>query len=143
VCTNCSGKKKVWVEAGAGPPWRVALLSENPELGRELARALAHPEFRFTVTSVEGINRYPGGSATFDLVLLYVGREPVGGDLPRELLRRFQGCVVVLAHAPTEMERAWWIANGADDCLSEPCDNYHLLLRLRASILRRRRGFWL
>jgi DNA-binding response OmpR family regulator len=121
-----------------GKPWAVALLSEDTALGRELARTLAHDDFRFSYAHPQAMERLAGGLATFDLVLFYLARDPIDGCMPREVLAKHQGCVVVLGYRATGMERAWWIENGADDCLSHPCDHLELLARLRASIRRRR-----
>lgn len=124
--------------AGAmGKPWAVALLSEDATLGRELARALAHEDFRFSCAHAQATEKFAGGLATFDLVLFYLARDPLDGCMPREILAKHPGCVVVLGYRATGIERAWWIENGADDCLSHPCDHQELLARLRASIRRR------
>jgi two-component system, OmpR family, response regulator len=132
--------RQVLAAACVGKPWTVALLSEDLALGRRLAQTLGHDDFRFSCTHPQGIDKFAGGWATFDLVLFYVGNERADGSMPREVLRLHQGCVVVLGHAATGMERAWWIENGADDCLSHPCDKQELLARLRASIRRRQTG---
>jgi DNA-binding response OmpR family regulator len=121
-----------------GKPWAVALLSEDTVLGRELALTLAHDDFRFSCAHPQATERFVGGLITFDLVLLYLARDPIDGCMPREVLAKHQGCVVVLGYPATGMERAWWIENGADDCLSHPCDHRELAARLRASIRRRR-----
>jgi DNA-binding response OmpR family regulator len=134
-----SGDAGTTTAAGTtGKPWAVALLSEDAALGREFALAVAHEDFRFSYAHPQATEGFLGGLATFDLVLFYLARDPLDGCMPRELLAKHQGCVVVLGYRATGMERAWWIDNGADDCLSHPCDHRELLARLRASIRRRR-----
>lgn len=123
-----------------GRPWSVALLCEDSVLGRELARSLVHEALRFSYVHPHAIERLVGGLATFDLVLFYVARDPRDGCMPREVLAKHPGCVVVLGYRTTGIERAWWIENGADDCLSQPCDPRELLARVRASIRRRQVG---
>jgi len=120
--------------------WAILVLAEDQDLGRRLAQALAHPDFRFVVAHPEEMVRFAGGSATFDLVLLHVGRERAEGALLREILRRRESCVVVLSRTATGVERAAWLEHGADDCLSYPCDSEELWARLRASIRRRPRS---
>jgi two-component system, OmpR family, response regulator len=122
-----------------GKTWTVALLSDDLALGQRLAEWLDHADFHFSCARAQGIDPFAGSWATFDLVLLYVSRERANGSMAREILRKHQGCVVVLGRPATGMERAWWIENGADDCLSHPCDKQELLARLRASIRRRQR----
>lgn len=124
----------------AEKPWTIALLSEDLAFSRDLAQSLAHDDFRFSCAHPQATGRFAGGLATFDMVLFYVARERADGSMPRDVLCRHQGCVVILGHRATGMERAWWIANGADDCLSQPCDKQELLARLRASIRRRQVG---
>jgi hypothetical protein len=46
--------------------------------------------------------------------------------------------MAVLARMATGAERAWWIENGADDCVSQPCEQQELLARLRAALRRQR-----
>lgn len=121
----------------AGKPWAVVIVSEDGTLARQLGQALAHDDFRFAVVHPQS-DRCVGGCAAFDLVLFYVGRERSDGFMPRQILRQHPGCVVVLGHPATGMERAWWIENGADDCVSQPCDKHELLARLRAALRRRR-----
>jgi len=121
-------------------PWAILVLAEEVDLGRRLAQALVHPDFRFAVARPKEMARFAGGSATFDLVLLHVGRERAEGPLLREILRKGESCVVVLSRAATGMERATWLEHGADDCLSYPCDSAELWARLRASVRRRPRG---
>jgi DNA-binding response OmpR family regulator len=128
------------VAGPAGKPWTIALLSDDLALGRKLAESLGHHDFRFLYAHPQATGRFAGGLATFDVVLLYVARERADGSVLCEALGRHQGCVVVLGHRATGMERAWWIDHGADDCLSQPCDKQELLARLRASIRRRQVG---
>jgi two-component system OmpR family response regulator len=123
-----------------GKPWTVVVLCEELTLARQLAQGLAHDDFRFSCAHPQAEDRFVGGWATFDLVLLYLGREGASEPAARAMLRRHRGCVVLLGHTATGMQRAWWIENGADDCLSHPCDKHELLARLRASIRRRRHG---
>ena len=120
-------------------PWAILVLAEDLDLGRRLAQALVHPDFRFAVARPEDRAKFAGGSATFDLVLLHVGRERADGPLLREILRRGESCVVVLSRVATGVERATWLEHGADDCLSYPCDSAELWARLRASVRRRPR----
>ena len=120
-----------------GKPWTGAILCEDVALSRQLARRLEHADFCFACAHPETIEKLAGGLATFDLVLIYVARERADGSIPRELLRRRPGCVVLLGRPATGIERAWWIENGADDCLSHPWDKEEVLARLRASIRRR------
>jgi DNA-binding response OmpR family regulator len=116
----------------------VVLLSEDLPLGRRLAEALAHDDFRFVCAHPHATLRSAGGFATFDLVLFCAGREAADGMPPKALLASHRGCVVVLGPASTGAERARWIDCGADDCVSQPCDKQELLARLRAAIRRRR-----
>jgi DNA-binding response OmpR family regulator len=118
-------------------PWMVALWSEDVARARQLAESLQHQDFRFTCVHPQASDGFGRGRASFDLVLFYVAQPRADGSMPRELLRRHPGCVVVLGHRASGIERAWWIENGADDCLSQPCDKQELLARLRASIRRR------
>ncbi|HEY5283694.1 MAG TPA: response regulator transcription factor [Polyangia bacterium] len=121
-------------------PWTILVLAEELDLGRRLAQALVHPDFRFAVARPVEMANFAGGSATFDLVLLHVGRERAEGPLLREILRKGQSCVVVISRAATGVERATWLEHGADDCLSYPCDSAELWARLRASVRRRPNG---
>jgi len=121
----------------AGKPWTVALVSEDSSAVRKIAQALADRDFRFLCIHPQS-DRCVDGCATSDLVLFYVGRKGCDGFMPRTILHRHPGCVVLLGQPATGMERAWWIENGADDCLSQPCDKEELLARLRASIRRRK-----
>jgi DNA-binding response OmpR family regulator len=121
-------------------PWAILVLAEELDLGRRLAQALVHPDFRFAVARPEEMTKFAGGSATFDLVLLHVGRERADGPLLREILRKGENCVVVLSRAATGVERANWLEHGADDCLSYPYESAELWARLRASVRRRPRG---
>lgn len=116
------------------------VLAEDLNLGRHLAQTLAHPDFRFAFARPEEIARFAGGFATFDLVLLHVERERADCWLLREILHRGSRCVAVLPRTTTGMDRAQWLENGADDCLSHPCDSEELLARLRTSIRRRQLG---
>jgi len=120
-------------------PWSILLLAEDLDLGRRLAQALVHCDFRFAVARPEEMAAFTGGSTTFDLVLLHVVREQAGGPLLREILRKGESCIVVLSCAATGVERANWLEHGADDCLSYPCDSAELWARLRASVRRRPR----
>lgn len=120
-----------------GNPWAVLVLAEDIDLGRRLGQKLGHPDFRFAFARPEEIAKFPGGLATFDLILFHVDHERAQGLLLREILRKGQACIVVLSHAGTGAERAQWIENGADDCLSQPCESEELLARLRACIRRR------
>ncbi len=128
----------------AGPlvknQWVILVLAENLDLGRRLAEALAHSDFRFLVARLNEMARFAGGSVTFDLVLLHVGREHADGDLLRAIVRKGESCVVVLSRTATGVERATWLEHGADDCLSYPWDREELWARLRSSIRRRSRG---
>ena len=121
-------------------PWAILVLAEDLNLGRRLAQALAHPDFHFAVMRPEEMGKFVGGTATFDLVLLYVGRERAEGALLRRILHNGESCVVVLSRTATGVERATWLEHGADDCLSYPCDSEELWARLRASVRRRPRG---
>lgn len=121
-------------------PWAILVLAEDLDLGRRLAQALAHPDFRFAVVRPEELAKIVGGTATFDLVLLHVGRERAEGALLREILNKGESCIVVLSRTATGLERARWLEHGADDCLSYPCDSEELWARLRASVRRRPRG---
>ena len=121
-------------------PWAILVLAEEVDVGRRLAQALVHPDFRFAVARPEEMAKFSGGSATFDLVLLHVGRERAEGPLLREVLRKGESCVVVLSRAATGVERANWLEHGADDCWSYPCDSAELWARLRASVRRRSRA---
>jgi DNA-binding response OmpR family regulator len=121
-------------------PWAILVLAEDVDLGRRLAQALAHPDFRFAVARPEEMAKFSGESATFDLVLLHVGSEHAEGPLLREILRKGESCVVVLSRAATGVERANWLEHGADDCLSYPCESAELWARLRASVQRRLRS---
>ena len=120
-------------------PWAILVLAEDLDLGRHLAQALVHPDFRFAVARPEEMAKFSGGSATCDLVLLHVDRERASGPLLREILRKGESCIVVLSCAATGVERANWLEHGADDCLSYPCDSAELWARLRASCRRRPR----
>lgn len=122
-------------------PWAILVLAEDFDLGRRLAQALVHPNFRFAVARPEDMAKFAGGLTTFDLVLLHVCRERAEGPLLREILRKGESCVVVLSRAATGLERATWLEQGADDCLSYPCDSAELWARLRASVRRRPRGW--
>jgi DNA-binding response OmpR family regulator len=121
----------------AGKPWTVALVSEDSIAARQMAQSLADDDFNFFCIHPQS-DRCADGCATSDLVLFFVGREGCDGFMPRTILHRHPGCVVLLGQPATGMERAWWIENGADDCLSRPCDKDELLARLRASIRRRK-----
>jgi DNA-binding response OmpR family regulator len=120
--------------------WAILVLAEDLDLGRRLAQALNHPDFRFAVARPEEMGNLSGGSATFDLVLLHVGRERAEGTLLRDILCKGESCVVVLPRIATGVERAAWLEHGADDCLSYPCDSEELRARLRASVRRRTHG---
>lgn len=121
----------------AARPWIVALWSEDVALGHQLARSLQHDDFHFSCAYPHAADGFAGRWATFDLFLLYVAHERANTSMPREMLRKHPGCVVVLGYRATGIERAWWIDHGADDCLSHPCDLQELLARLRAAIRRR------
>ena len=121
-------------------PWTILVLAEDLDLGRRLAQALAHPDFRFAVARPEEMAKFVGGTATFDLVLLHVSRERAEGVLLREILHKGESCIVVLSRTASGAERATWLEHGADDCLSYPCDSEELWARLRASVRRRPRG---
>ena len=121
-------------------PWAILVLAEDLDLGRGLAQALAHPDFRFAVARPGEMAKFVSGASTFDLVLLYVGRERAEGALLRRILHNGESCIVVLSRTATGVERATWLEHGADDCLSYPCDNEELWARLRASVRRRPRG---
>jgi DNA-binding response OmpR family regulator len=121
-------------------PWAILVLAEDLDLGRLLAQALAHPDFRFALARPEELAQLAGRSVTFDLVLLRVGRERAEGALLRTILRKGGRCVVVLSRTATGVERATWLEHGADDCLSYPCDSEELWARLRASVRRRPPG---
>ena len=121
-------------------PWAILVLAEDLDLGRRLAQALAHRDFRFAVARPEELTKFVGGTSTFDLVLLHVGRERAEGALLRRILHNGESCVVVLSRTATGVERASWLEHGADDCLSYPCDSEELWARLRASVRRRPRG---
>jgi DNA-binding response OmpR family regulator len=99
-----------------------------------------HPDFRFAVARPEEMAKFAGGSATFDLILLHVGRERPDGPLLREILRQGETCVVVFSRFATGVERANWLEQGADDCLSYPCDSAELWARLRVAVRRRPPG---
>jgi two-component system, OmpR family, response regulator len=118
-------------------PWTVLVLAEDLDLGRRLGQELGHPDFHFAFARPEEITKFAGGLATFDLVLFHVDHERAQGLLLREILRKGQACIVVLSNVGTGAERAKWIENGADDCLSHPCESEELLARLRACIRRR------
>ena len=121
-------------------PWAILVLAEDLDLGRRLAQAHAHPDFRFALARPEELAQLAGGSVTFDLVLIHVGRERAEGSLLRAILRKGGRCVVVLSRTATGVERATWLEHGADDCLSYPCDSEELWARLRASARRRPPG---
>jgi two-component system OmpR family response regulator len=121
-------------------PYAILVLAEDLDPSRRLAQALVHPDFRFAVARPEEMAKFSGGSATFDLVLLHVGRERAAGPLLREILRQGNSCVVVLSRVATGVERAAWLERGADDCLSYPYECAELWARLRASVRRRPRG---
>jgi two-component system, OmpR family, response regulator len=121
-------------------PWAILVLAEDLDLGRRLTQALAHPDFHFAVARPEELAKFVGGTATFDLVLLHVGRERAEGALLRKILHIGESCIVVLSRTATGPERARWLEHGADDCLSYPCDSEELWARLRASVRRRPRG---
>jgi len=123
-------------EQSSKKPWAILVLAEDLDLGRRLTQTLAHADFRFAVAHPEEMAKFASGSATFDLVLLHVGRERAEGKLLREILRKGKSCVVVLSRAATGVERARWLEHGADDCLSYPCENAELWARLRASVRR-------
>ena len=115
------------------------MLAEDLDRGRRLGQALRHPDFRFAFAHPEDISKFAGGLASFDLVLFHVDHENAQGMLLRRILREGQSCFTVLSHVGTGAERAQWIENGADDCLSHPCESKELLARLRACIRRRQR----
>jgi DNA-binding response OmpR family regulator len=123
--------------SSAARPWIVALWSEDGVLGRQLAQSLRHEDFRFSFAHPQTTEGPARGWTTFDLVLLHVAHPRTDASMLRAILRTHPSCVVVLGHRATGIERAWWIENGADDCLSQPCDKQELLARLRASIRRR------
>jgi DNA-binding response OmpR family regulator len=121
-------------------PLAIAVVAEDLDLGRRFAKALVHPDFRFVVVPPDEMAKFASGSTTFDLVLLHVGRERAEGTLLQEILRKGEGCIVVLSRKATGVERAAWLEHGADDCLSQPCDGEELRARLRASVRRHLRG---
>jgi DNA-binding response OmpR family regulator len=117
----------------AEKPWTIAVISENVALARELVLKLDDADFRFACVRPQNIERFSSEWSTFDLLLLHlVGRSDC--SIMRALLHKYRDCVVLLDRAATGRERAWWIENGADDCLSHPWDKEELLARLRASI---------
>jgi two-component system, OmpR family, response regulator len=126
------------VQQAIDRPWTVVVLTEELAHGRRLVQALAHQDFRFVCGHPQSGECLGGAGATYDLALLYVAGAGAGGAMNGDILRAHRGCVVLLGHSATGMERARWIDNGADDCLNYPCDKDELLARLRASIRRRR-----
>jgi len=108
-------------------------MSENVALARQLLLKVDDADFRFACVRPQNIERFSSEGSTFDLLLLHSVARPDFSAM-RALLDRYQGCVVLLDRAATGRERAWWIENGAGDCLSHPWDKEELLARLRASI---------
>jgi two-component system, OmpR family, response regulator len=131
-CTQGSTQQAI------GRPWTVVVLSEEVAHGRRLAQAMAHQDFRFVCAHPQSGECFGSAWSTFDLALLCVADAGADGSMNGDILRAHRGCVVLLGHSATGMERARWIDNGADDCLNYPCDKDELLARLRASIRRRR-----
>jgi DNA-binding response OmpR family regulator len=116
------------------------VLSDDLARARRLAQSLAADDLRFVCNYPQAHERMVGAWATFDLVLLHLGRERLGRGMPKEILHQHPSYVVALERPTTGSERARWIENGADDCVSLPCDPQELLARLRASLRRRRAG---
>jgi len=114
----------------------VVVLSDDLTRARQWARMLAHEDLHFVCDRPQRHERIPGAWSTFDLVVFLLGRERDNGILPRHILHEHQGCVVVLGRPATGAERAWWIENGADDCISQPSDPQELLARLRGALRR-------
>lgn len=96
-------------------PRAILVLAEDLDLGRRLAQTLGYPGSRFTVARPHEMLTFLGESATFDLVLLHVGRERPEGALLREILGKEEGYVVVLSRTAIGVERAAWIEHGAED----------------------------
>ncbi len=124
----------------AARSWNVMVVGEDVELSGRLARALAHPDFRFAVAR-SGDPSEPGGwrRGLFpcDIVLLQVSRERADGPALQKIVSANCRCIAVLPDGADGAERARWLDHGADDCLSLPCDREELLARLRASLRRR------
>ena len=126
-----------WPGPGPRGPWSVLVLSEDLAGARLWARSLAHQDLNFTCEHSDRNGRNPGAWATFDLVVLLLGPEYGHGIWPKRIVNAQQSCLVVLGWPATGAERAWWIENGADDCVSQPCDQ-EVLARLRAALRRPR-----
>ena len=125
-------------EDAPGRPWAVAVLSDDSARARQWVRLLAHRDLNFVCDNPQRHEFIPASWSTFDLIVLLLGREPIHGIPPRYVLHLRQRYMVVLEYPATGAERARWIENGADDCVSEPCDAQELLARLRASLRRQR-----
>jgi DNA-binding response OmpR family regulator len=123
-------------ENAPGRPWAVVVLSDDLGRARQWVRMLAHEDLRFVCDSPQWHECIPGSWSTFDLVVLLLSRELISAIPPRYILYVRQRYMVVLEYAATGADRARWIENGADDCVSEPCDSQELLARLRASLRR-------
>jgi DNA-binding response OmpR family regulator len=116
----------------------VIVLADDLPGARQWTQALARDDLRFICDRPSKHERLAGAWSTFDLVVLHVGHERANGILPRQILHEHQRCLVVLRRPASGAERAWWIDQGADDCVSEPCDEQEVLARLRASLRRQR-----
>jgi DNA-binding response OmpR family regulator len=121
------------------PPWTVLVVAKNMDVGRALVQSVLDPALRFVVVAGEDIGTLPGGLSTFDGILLQDSRESADRGLPRRILHEAGGAVVVLTHAQSGLERALWLDQGADDCMSTPFECKELSARLRASIRRQSR----
>lgn len=118
---------------GLGRPWTVIVLSDDLTCARQWADALAQDDLHFVC---DRPHRKAGGWSTFDLVVIHIGRERNHRVLSKHILQTRPRCVVVLGWPATGAERAWWLENGADDCVSQSCEPQELLARLRASLRR-------
>jgi DNA-binding winged helix-turn-helix (wHTH) protein len=118
--------------------WSVLVLCDDVAGARRWSQPLTHEDLRFTC---EHFNRYehnPGAWTTFDLLVLLLGSKPSRWIPPRHFISASPRWMAVLARMATGAERAWWIENGADDCVSQPCEQQELLARLRAALRRQR-----
>ena len=116
------------------------VVAKKVDLGRALVQSVSDPALRFVVVAEEDIGTLPGGLSTFDVILLQDSRDTSDRGLQRRILREAGGAVVVLTSGQSGLERALWLDQGADDCMSTPFDCKELLARLRASIRRRGRN---
>jgi DNA-binding response OmpR family regulator len=123
----------------SGGPRPVLVLCDDPAQGREWSLPLAGEDLHFVCDHFHGHEHHPAAWARFDVIVLLLGQEYGRGSFPRHRLPVTQRWMVVLGRPASGAERAWWIENGADDCVSQPCDQREMSARLRA-VLRRQRG---